>query len=256
MTDSGLWWAVWWPWVLLWGGAVSLALAATVVLVVLVRTRRVELADNHGALRRNHVHGQIWYLDNDAVMDTYRGNNSALRSEVERRITSSKGAVLGLVVPGVDAKGEASVSQEVVTKFVQEAEPITVVRLVVDILDREHNIVHVDLRHQRVPWHTAREKLLAQGPGGGDTRLSDMVGVYVSISAVLHRDPNSEEGAVFLAPYGTGKPGEGPTMRVRCVLSGLRVKELPMASAQCVGKVVMWDDDRLELVVDPLVIFR
>ncbi|WP_018680890.1 hypothetical protein [Actinokineospora enzanensis] len=255
MSDSGLWWAVWWPWLVLWGAVVLLVAAAVVVLLVLVRTHRAQLADQ-GALSRGHEHGQVWYLDNDAVMDMYRGNNSALRSEVERRITSSKGVVLGVVVPGVDAKGEASASQEVVTKFVQEAEPITVVKLVVDILDRAHNIVHVDLRNQQVPWHTAREQLLARGPRGGDMRLSDMVGVYVSISAVLHRAEDNGDGVVFLAPYGQGKPGDGPRMRVRCVLGGLRVKELRVTSAQCVGKVVLWDDDLRELVVDPLVIFR
>ncbi len=252
-VTSEAWWAVWWPWMLLWAatGAGLASLLAGAVLRM-VRARR--------AAAQDITDGICFYLHDKTVMDHYqmRGYTAALRKEVEQRTSDSKDGTVRAKVFGVGADGGRRENTEIVSRYMEVAEPISVIGLIMKVLEEKRVIVHVDLPSQCV---TRSPALLRTASGGqGAVRLRDIEG-FVLIRGRFRAtgdDPDSAGSTVFLAPYGDpADPSRGPRVRVTCATEGLR-NQVPRGtfSARCLGKVQEWNPDEGVLEVQAMAIFR
>lgn len=252
--DAG-WRAVWWPWLLAWA-ATAVLLVATVVIVIVHRRRDV------AATARRH---QIsFYLDENSVMDLYRQYGgkykAALRQEVQERISSSREIELTADLAPLQAGGKRGVNSEVFRTYIEKAEPITVVTIIVDVLEHAGDIVHVNLPKREVTAGEALDKALhadLERPTAG-VRLRDLE-AFVSIQGRFRATHRTDTATTFDAPYGDpDDPTDGPQVRLICAASGLRGAEVPAGPfrARCLGRVEDWNPDSGRLIVHPIAIFR
>lgn len=249
-VTSEAWWAVWWPWMLLWactGAGLAALLALT--LLRLVRARR--------AVTPDITDGICFYLHDKMVMDHYqmRRYTAALRKEVEQRTSDSKDGTVRAKVLGVGADGGRKENTEVVSRYLEVAEPISVIGLIMKVLEEKRAIVHVDLPSRSVT-HTTAPQRTASGVQGG-VQLRDVEG-FVLIRGRFRATGAGEGSTVFLAPYGDpDDPSQGPRVRVTCTTDGLR-NDVPQGafSARCLGKVQEWNAAEGFLEVQAMAIFH
>ncbi|MGW6708855.1 hypothetical protein ACWGDE_28750 [Streptomyces sp. NPDC054956] len=255
------WWGVWWPWMLLW----LLTAGGVLTLVVLAVSWFTGGARSAG---QNLTYSICFYLHEKSVMDHYqmRGYAAALRREVEQRTSDSKDGTIRTKVFGVGADAGRRENREVVSRYLEVAEPISVIGLVMDVLEENDVIVHVDLVHRTVLRNKALTKALAAapearparpGPARRDIRLRDIED-FVLIRGRFRKIGDTPDGTVFLAPYGDPEdPARGPRVRVTCATEGLR-NEVPRGpfSARCLGKVQDWNAEEGVLEVQAMAIFR
>ncbi|MEU1890284.1 hypothetical protein [Streptomyces pristinaespiralis] len=255
---SEMWWSVWWPWMLLW----LLTAAGAGVLLVLAVAR---LAGGRRGGARNLTYSICFYLHDRSVMDHYqmRGYAAALRREVEQRTSDSKDGTIRATVFGLSAGGGRRDNSEIVSKYMEVAEPISVIGIIMDVLEENDVIVHVDLAGGTVRRNAALTRALANRPGGEgrssqqDVRLRDIED-FVLIRGRFRKISRSDESTVLLAPYGDpDDPSQGPRVRVTCATEGLR-NEVPSGtfSARCLGKVQDWNAEEAVLEVQAMAIFR
>lgn len=249
------WWDAWWPWLLVWGiTAVSLTAA---VAIAVTHWRR------HPAPTTTHPPGISFYLNDESVMDLYRQHGgkykAALRHEVQERSSStSEGEVSAELVP-VRASAKRGVNNEIFRSYVENAEPITVIGIIIDVLEQAGDIVHVDLRKQVVTANHALAKALDTEDGKQPTvvRLRGLE-TFVSIRGQFHATNRTPAVTTFEAPYGEPTdPADGPQVHLTCPTSGLR-PSVPTGtfSARCLGRVETWDPETRRLIVHPIAIFR
>ncbi|MGH3697389.1 MAG: hypothetical protein ACRDRX_25970, partial [Pseudonocardiaceae bacterium] len=215
------WWGVWWPWLLAWGiTAVSLVAAVT---IAVTQWRR------HRAPADTRRPGISFYLDDESVMDLYRQHGgkykAALRQEVQERSTStSEGEVSADLAP-VQARAKRGVNSEVFRSYIENAEPITVIGIIIDVLDQAGDIVHVDLRKQAVTSNRALTKAFDTD----DHKLPAAVRLrgleaFVSIRGLFHATDRTPAVTTFEAPYGEPPdptaPADGPQIHLTCTASG------------------------------------
>jgi hypothetical protein len=212
-----------------------------------------------------------FYLHDESVMDHFQMGRyaAALRREVEERV--SRGTDVGvnadvLGLAGFD--GGRQSSREVVSRYLEEAEPISVIGVVVAALEREHVVVHADLTRQAVRRNTALAKALDTAYGSDrvphTVPLDDLVDPFVLIRGRFRKTDETDESGTpqaieLTARYGSpADPGQGPRVRVACRTSGLRSGDVPGGSftARCLGKVRHWNAAEGVLEVDALAIFR
>lgn len=255
------WWGVWWPWMLLW----LLTAGCALTLVVFAVSWFTGVGRSAG---QNLTYSICFYLHEKSVMDHYqmRGYAAALRREVEQRTSDSKDGTIRTKVFGVGADAGRRENREVVSRYLEVAEPISVIGLVMDVLEEKDVIVHVDLVNQTVLRNKALAKALAAapearparpGPADRDIRLRDIED-FVLIRGRFRKIGDTPEGTVFLAPYGDPEdPARGPRVRVTCATEGLR-NEVPRGpfSARCLGKVQDWNAEEAVLEVQAMAIFR
>ena len=249
------WWGVWWPWLLVWGiTAVSLVAA---VAIVVVHWRR------HRSPAAKRLHGISFYLDDESVMDLYRQHGgkykAALRQEVQERISSSRDFEGSAALALLRARGKQGVNREVFRSYIEEDEPITVIGIVIDVLDRADDIVNVDLRKQEVISNRALDKALDTDDDERPTtvRLRDLdPESFVSIRGLFRETERTSAVTTFEAPY--GDPTDPAQVHLTCTTSGLRRPDVHTGSfpARCLGRVEDWDPDTHRLIVRPIAIFR
>lgn len=253
-SDS-LWWELNWPWMVVW---LTTAASLVTLLALLngVRRRRrrpsKRLVDGTTCL----------YLDDRKIMDAYQMNRytTALRKEVEQRIRTSWTARLQMLVPSFSqADSNYERSREVVTNYIEVAEAISVIGLIVDGLERSNAIVHADLRRGTVRRNAALAKTRSAGNRNELVRLSATDGGFVLLTGDFERSEagSSETRTVFTAPYG---PTATALVRLSCRTSGLRSQEDAEPEpgpffALCLGKVRSWRPTDAVLEVRPLAIF-
>ncbi|MFG2294412.1 hypothetical protein [Streptomyces sp. NPDC048603] len=252
-VTSEAWWAVWWPWMLVWTATCAgLAALLAPALRGLVHARRAAAPDI--------TDGICFYLHDRTVMDHYqmRGYTAALRKEVEQRTSDSKDGTVRAKVFGVGADGGRKENTEIVSRYLEVAEPISVIGLIMKVLEEKRAIVHVDLPSLSVTRSTAL--LRTASAAQGTVRLRDIEG-FVLIRGRFRTTGDEPEGAAstaFLAPYGDpADPSRGPRVRVTCATEGLR-SQVPEGtfSAHCLGKVQAWNPDEGVLKVQAMAIFR
>lgn len=250
------WWGVWWPWMLLWlmtaGGAAALLVLAVNRLV------------RGGRGGRDLTYSICFYLHDRSVMDHYqmRGYAAALRKEVEQRTSDSKDGSVRAKVFGLSTGGGRKDNREIVSRYMEVAEPISVIGLIVDVLEKNDVIVHVDLVTETVRRNAALARAAAGHRRSGaspaqSVRLRDIED-FVLIRGRFRKIGESPESTVFLAPYGDpDDPSSGPRVRVTCATEGLR-NEVPQGtfSARCLGKVQDWNAADSVLEVQAMAIFR
>jgi len=250
------WWGLWWPWLLVWGiTAVSLA-AAVAIAVAHWRRHRVP-----AATRRQ---GISFYLDDEAVMDLYRQHGgkykAALHQEVQERISSSSEVELSVDLAPVQGGGKRGVNREVFRSYIENAEPITVIGIIIDVLDQAGDIVHVDLRKREIISNSALDKALDTDDDERppDVRLRGL-DTFVSIRGLFRETDRTPAVTTFEAPYGDHTdPADDPQVHLRCTASGLRGTAVPTGTfpARCLGRVEDWNPDTHRLIVHPIAIFR
>ncbi|GLF97908.1 hypothetical protein [Streptomyces yaizuensis] len=251
------WWNVWWPWMLLWllTAAGLAALVALAAVFLLTRGRR--------GRDRTLTYSICFYLHDRSVMDHYqmRNHTAALRKEVEQRTSDSSDGTIRAKVFGVSAGSGKKDNKEIVSRYLEVAEPITVIGVIMDVLEAGDAIVHVDLVNQSVRRNAALANAQAAtgrpGPAPGLVRLRDIED-FVLIRGRFRKISESADSTVLLAPYGDPEdPSSGPRVRVTCATEGLR-NEVPRGtfSARCLGKVQDWNAADAVLEVQAMAIFR
>ncbi|MFF8957605.1 hypothetical protein [Streptomyces sp. NPDC014894] len=251
------WWSVWWPWMLVWllTAAGALTLLTAPVLLLLARRRR--------GRDRNLTYSICFYLHDRSVMDHYQMRNytAALRKEVEQRTSDSADGTIRATVFGVSAGGGKRDNKEIVSKYLEVAEPISVIGVIMDVLEAKDVIVHVDLVNQTVRRNAALAGALSlrggPGPAPQDVRLRDIED-FVLIRGRFRKISESPDSTVLIAPYGDpDDPARGPRVRLVCVTEGLR-NEVPDGafSARCLGKVQDWNAPEQILEIQAMAIFR
>ncbi|NXY94817.1 hypothetical protein HYE82_10510 [Streptomyces sp. BR123] len=238
---------------LLW--AATFAGLAALLAVASVRLFRARRAAAGGI-----TDGICFYLHDKTVMDHYQmsGYTAALRKEVEQRTSEGKDGTMRAKVFGVGADGGHKENKEIVSRYMEVAEPISVIGVIMKVLEDKHVIVHVDLPSRSVTRSTSL--LRTASAAQGSVRLGDIEG-FVLIRGRFRTTGNEAEGAgstVFLAPYGdTADPSGEPRVRLTCATEGLRI-QVPQGtfSAHCLGKVQEWKSDEGVLEVQAMAIFQ
>jgi hypothetical protein len=239
VADS-LWWSVWWPWVVVWAVTVLALLLAVLIVVVQWRGRRQ---------RAQQPPYLSFYLHEQSVMDLYQYKyRGALEQEVEARLGTRGRISAGTDVPMVRFGGSLERNREEFRKYLERAEPITVIGILMDVLSDD--LIQVDL--ERGSLEPSRNIDLRQRR----IRLSELGGrTYVLARGVFHQNPGpSSAVTTFLAPYGDQASA---VVRVRCATSGLR-SDVPEGQwwARCLGTVQGWDRASRHLILDPIAIFK
>jgi hypothetical protein len=260
VLNDPMWWDLWWPWMLLW---LATAAACPVLAVLAARPwlRR------HVRRRHRPGHGAEFlvtdrtciYLDNRTIMDQYQMNRyaGALRKEVEQRTRTARAARLGIrSVPFVSPGAAVENSRQVVTKYIEQAEAVSVIGVIVDGLERSAAIVHADLTAGTVRGDAALTKAHPGDLVRGRIRLSATESLFVLLTGDFARDDDlsSASRTVLVAPY-----GHSPALarvRVTCHTAELRTDLEPGPfPALCLGKVQSWKAADGVLEVRPLAIF-
>jgi hypothetical protein len=232
---------VWWPWVAVWAVTLVALLAAVAFAAAWLRSRsRPQLPAPFLS----------FYLNEQGVMDLYQYR---YREPLEQRIVAVEGSTravgVGVGIPGtpVSFGGSVERNREVFRHYVEAAEPIRVIGILMRVL--EDDLYTVDLdglsivagKHLRLRRRTAR--------------LSELgASVFVLARGTFAMDASADAAGrttTFVARFGPA------SLRVRCVTTGLRddVPDGPFP-ARCLGIVQGWDSTSGQLSVTPLAIFR
>ncbi|CAL9489695.1 hypothetical protein [Streptomyces lavenduligriseus] len=251
---DGTWWSAWWGPMTWW----LLALAG--LLVLAGRALRRGLA-RLGRTAADPAYLPL-YLDNDAVMGLFKMGNykAALRKEVEERRIRNAGCLAVIPLVSVLLKVTGGSTTEVVAKYVENSEPISVIGLLLSVLRRGDALVEVRLRPDSgtvIPNRALLGELARTGPATA-VPLSE-IGEFVMVTGRFEAGDSRGETLLMRAPYADG----GPTAHLRVVLRGDGLltpdKELPEGQfqAHCLGKVTSWDPDAREVVLQyPVAVFR
>ncbi|MFG2882090.1 hypothetical protein ACGFYV_07155 [Streptomyces sp. NPDC048297] len=241
---DGTWWSAWW-------GAMTWWLVAFAGLLVL-GTLTVRGALGRIGRPPEDPNYQPLYLDNDAVMGLFKMGNykTAMRREVEERRLRNAGclAVIPLVSMVFNLTGGSST--EVVAKYVEQSEPISVIGLLLSVLRRKDALVEVVLGRESgtvTPNHVLGRKLAPAATVG----LTE-IGEFVMVTGRFQADGSDGEDLVMRAAYGDGR--SRAHLRVVLRRSELRRpgKRLPggQFQAHCLGKVTSWDPENRESVLE------
>ncbi|GAA3297532.1 hypothetical protein Dvina_48850 [Dactylosporangium vinaceum] len=246
VTDAA-WWGVWWPSLLLWAATAGALVVAVSIVVAQIRRYR--------GFRRLDV---AFYLDETAIMDVYQQMRRvpALRRAVSHEIKRSRKFGVRSTVPGVPVGGDAGgqVDETVVRQYVEQDEPITVVGLIVDVLEKTSSVGRIDLeRLTFTPSHPDAPVPSAVKVHRGRVRLRDLKS-WVLVDGRFERDGARPAFHV----RADDEESAAARVRVDCgPASGLRggIPDGPFL-ARCLGRVQGWDRAGQELVIDAFAIFR
>ncbi|GAA2772537.1 hypothetical protein GCM10010521_58390 [Streptomyces rameus] len=255
---DGTWWSAWWGPMAWWlaGFAGLLVLGGFALRRGLARLGKVPEDPSYLPL----------YLDNDAVMGLFKMGNykSALRKEVEERRIRSAGCLAVIPLVSLLFKVTGGSTTEVVAKYVENSEPISVIGLLLSVLRRGDALVEVRLRPDSgtvVPNRALLRELARTGAGAGaavDVPLSE-IGEFVMVTGRFEARGTRGRTLVMRAPYADG--GRAAHLRVVVRGDGLLTpdRELPEGQfqAHCLGKVTSWDPEAREIVLQyPVAVFR
>jgi len=252
---------VWWPWLLLWVLTLAALVIAGWLLFAHVRTWR-------RAPAWHASRGVCLYLDDDCVMDLYQQGvyKTALRHEVEEKIHSAKDAKISAEFPGVGLGAGRTVDREIFRKYIEVAEPITVIGIIMAVLENADDIVYADLTDNTLEPGKALNRALRPmhghdlgRPGAVGLRELEALDAFISIKGRYRKVPeaNGHDTVTLSAWYGDSSgPGPQPKISVTCAAERLRRSVPPDAfQARCLGRIQGWRSETRELVVDPIAIF-
>lgn len=250
VTDAS-WWSVWWPWMLLWGSTIALMTATVMITASHRRT--------HRAITKPPAHGIVFYLDDNAVMNLYHsGYSAAVSREIEKTINRNQEGEVSAKLTPVQVGGRRGMNETEVSRFTEEAKPITVIGLIIDVLNKTDQIVYVDLRRREVTSNHALVKIL---DSEHDRRpkvipLHKLAPGFVSVCGLFRKIEQTDSTLVLQAlhddPTATT---QGLQVRVSYAMGELR-SPVPtdLFEASCLGRV-KWDPQNRCPVLDPIAIF-
>lgn len=233
------WLAVWWPWLLVWVATAGLLAAAGVIVAAhWRRATRGPRLDTSVYLARNQV--MALYLQHGPK---YR---AALEHEVQERISSVRHVGTSTQLSVVEANAKREVTEEVFRKYIEQAQPITVISMVIDALRRADAIVEVDLDRQEI-------EPSASLPEERPIRLGKVRGI-VSISGWFEVIDQDDRSTTLEAAFGgTDDPAGRPRVRVVCAEGDV---SFDPGWARCLGRVGKWDARTRTLPVRPIAVFQ
>ncbi|MFF0373942.1 hypothetical protein [Actinoplanes missouriensis] len=248
------WWSVWWPWMLIWAATVITLVATCWTLFARWRMLRG---------RGQPVRGITFYLHDDSVMDLYLGGTykRALREEVREEISSTKEANVNAAFQNFGVGGGRTVDRKVFRDYIETAEPITVIRIIMEVLEKADDIVYIDLVNGAIEPGRALTKALRTtvltDPASFTVRELGQLESYVSVRGTFRMAAESGDTVIFEAPCGERQDGGVVQALFRCSGSGIR-RDVPEGEfqARCLGKVQTWDRQREKLIIDPIAIFQ
>lgn len=209
--------------------------------------------------------GFCFYLDEDAAMDIYLARDYPyLQREVERR--THRNIVLALLSRLSPIHVGVRYGQQEITKYFEDAGPITVIGRIIRALDKENDIVYVNLIDRTIAPTAGLRRALE--PPNGDrveqtdrARLRDLeAAAFVSVEGRFWVTAKSEKSTTFTVPYGDpNRPSsDQPKVSVTCVTEQVRGQDVPEHAfrARCLGKISR-NPDTGDLTISPvLAIFR
>jgi hypothetical protein len=251
-----LWRSVWWPWLLIWAATfLSLVIAMALALRYWYIHYRRAAAVRH--------HDISFYLDDKSVMDLYLqygGKYKApLRQEVKEHISNNREIELNADLAPIQTRAKTGVNRDVIRSYIENAEPITVIGIIIDVLEQADDIVHVDLRKREVTFNRALNKIRnAHGDEGPTAIHLRGLDTFVSIRGQFHVAEVTDAATTFEAPFGAPTNTPHPRVSCHCMASGMRGAPVPSSSfsARCLGRVEEWDANTGRLKVHPIALFR
>jgi hypothetical protein len=250
-----LWRSVWWPWLLVW--AITLVSLIAAIAIALTHWRR------HRRTATIRHHDISFYLDEKSVMDLYLqygGKYKApLRQEVKEHITNNREIELNADLAPLQARAKAGVNRDIVRSYIENAEPITVIGIIIDVLEQADDIAHVDLRKQEVTFNNALNKSRnSDGDEAFTTVHLRSLDTFVSIRGKFHAAETTDSITTFEAPFSDLTDASQPHVSCTCMTSGMRGAPVPRGSfqARCLGRVEDWDANTGKLKVHPIALFR
>lgn len=240
------WLAVWWPWLLVWVATAGLLVAAGAI--VTVHRRDGTPGPPHG--------GRIIYLDDTAVMTLHRQyGGTPMPKEVVERVSRISEVAASTQLAPVEASAKRGFTKEVSRTYVDQADAITVISTIIDVLEREHRITDVDLTAQDVAPSAALRRALRNKRAEKGVRIGDVDG-FVSISGRFRVVEGEGDSITFEAPFaGADDPAETSKVRITCATAGMLMKQ-PSGCAWCLGHVKEWDAEKRTLSVEPIAVYR
>ncbi|MDP9795527.1 hypothetical protein J2S43_004039 [Catenuloplanes nepalensis] len=231
----------WWLWMGVWVLTAVLLLLTAVLAVRYWRSRA----------RRRRL-DDCFYLDTARLMKMYRQARyrPALQRLVAKRIRRGRNANLNAAFAPFAGDAGWQVDDEVFETYIETDEPITVIGIVMDILERSDDIVYVDLETLSMTANPVTRAAVGRGTTEAPpTRVS-----WVLVHGTYRQDGGTADRPVFRARYGGDTDAR---VRIDCARTDLP-ERLPAGAfpARCLGKIEDWDENTRELTVDPLAVFR
>jgi hypothetical protein len=227
----------WSDWTTVWLVVAVVGAAVGAAALVLYRRERGRAVPSLG---RATCH----YLDRDLVMNLYRQGSPGLRREIEQTVQRERRLDVGAGAGGLRVGAGRDRMEQLVVKFVDEAEPITVIQLIIESLNRNGRLIHVDVAN--------RTAELNEVAGQGDrraVRLSELPGLehYCMFTGRFRRELGGDE-IRLTADFGAA------SLSVRCRDSEeiIPVPADEPFNASCLGRVQRWSERSGSLVVDPV----
>lgn len=228
--------------------------------VALYCAHRVRVSRHLSAWVMKQKPGFCFYLDERNAMDLYlQGDYPYLQRSVER--TTRRNLVLELLFRPLRGGVRRVAGEEQVTKYFEETRSITVIGRIVRALDKENDIVYVNLLTRTIAPNAGLDRALKPLPGGRSkrvdmARLRDLEpAAFVSVEGRFAVRDESGEMTTFSAPYGDS--GDH-VVSVTCVTDQLRDGKVPDGAfrARCLGKI-SWDPGTGDVKISPvLAIFQ
>ncbi|ALG08759.1 hypothetical protein [Kibdelosporangium phytohabitans] len=193
---DGQWWGQWWPWLVVWLVTVAMIVVAVYQVVRAVRSGRTP----------PHTHGSVFYLDEKYVMNLYQmyggKYRAALSQEVEERSTKTRETALAAEGGPARVNTKRGSQDEVFRRWVETTEAITIFRIVMDVLERAGDIVHVDLRAGTVVGDHALSAALdmVDGRVPADVQLSD-IDAFVNVRGKFRIAETGEKKVTLVAGH-------------------------------------------------------
>lgn len=196
---SGLWWSVWWPWLVVWlVGATALVLAVAIWLRHLRRHRYRQ--------RIKPVSPTTFYYIDDAQVRQLLGEMSP--TEITEKRSSNMSANLVARLPVLSGGGGGGTAKGLTTKRTQQPTEIRAIRDLIETREQTDAIVYVDLRRGHVVENQALWKELARHGGHrpDSIRLSGLDPLVVltarfkSIGGTKDKETSSRRSTITTIP--------------------------------------------------------
>jgi hypothetical protein len=247
-----MWWAAWWPWMVVWLATMLAVIAAAGTLYWRRRATRPP---------GQKPPGICVYLDDKRIMDIWQidTHGSANKIEVEEKISSGKKATIGIKLASMSADADRSADREVTHKSTKIVNAVAVIDIILDILKSADNVVDIDLIDSCLTPNAALSRKLSAGPAPKVAGLASLDGFkgYVSVRGKFQKetsDPAQTTTTTF--SISNGDDSRKPPVRVICTSVGMRDHPETDFTARCISPVLGWNPRTQVLTVDPIAIFR
>ncbi|MGM1063495.1 hypothetical protein [Saccharothrix sp. Mg75] len=249
--DRGLWWDVWWPWVVVWG-------VTALAVVVFAVTAALAWRARHKYGPEPHPLGVPVYVDGPTVLNimSVLGLKPVPAEVTARAVLNKDGKI---EVPGLSVTGGVARVDEETRTFRETYEPIDLVAPLVKALSDGNQLLYADLAGRHLLRNVAVERHLRTTRQNPASVPLQGINAYVSVVGWFRTGSDADGVTVLLAPFGPdGGDAGGQWVRVDCAHEWLLDGAVPEGTfyASCLGRVQSWKAEEGHLVVRPIAMFQ